>query len=126
MENEIIERVVKLETKSEQYDKDIDKLQNQTEAIYKLANSVELLAKQSSITNEKLDDLDVRLNEKIDGVDSKVNGVDSKVNKLNEEMTDVKTQADKKDARKWDKLMWLIAGVIIATLAGIVKTALGI
>lgn len=86
--------IAKLKEQNKSQDKDIEKLQDQGEAIYKLATSVELLAQNSAITNERLE-----------GLDCKIDKVDDKVNKLDKDLSDVKVQADKKDAQKWREIV---------------------
>ena len=95
MDIEKIETVVaRHDEQIKQNCKDIEKLQDQTEAINKLAISVELIAQNSSITNERLD-----------GLDTKIDRVDDKVNKLDKDLGEVKNKDDKEDAKKWREIV---------------------
>ncbi len=123
MDETIETRVARLETKveqkCEQYDKDIDRLQDQTDAINRLATSVELLAKESTTTNEKLEKIDVNLNKKIDKVDEKVN-------KLDTDLNEVKNQDDKKDAKKWNILMKQVMIILVSVILGVALAKIGL
>jgi len=114
-ENKIVERVVKLETKSEQHDKDIVDLKDTQRMMYEMNTNIKLLVEKIGNTNDDL----VEMKDDITGIKSDMSG-------MKEDINEVKIQADKKDAKKWDKLIWLIIGVIVTAIAGIIKTALGI
>jgi len=127
MENEkIVETVVELKTKVEQHDKDIVKLQDQNEAIYRLATSVELLVQQGSNTNTNIKKLDESLNEKIDNVDSKVGKLGSKVGEMDDTIKEIKNQPDKKDAIKWNSSMKIIGTAILSAVIGIILVKIGL
>lgn len=114
-ENKIIERVVKLETKSDQHEKDIVELKDTQKMMYEMNSNIKLLVEKIGNTNEDL----VEMKDDITGIKSDMSGMKDDIN-------EVKIQADKKDAKKWDKLVWLIIGAIVTIIAGVIKTALGI
>lgn len=107
--------IAKLKEQNKTQNKDIEKLQDQGEAIYKLATSVELLAQNSAITNERLE-----------GLDCKIDKVDDKVNKLDKDLSDVKVQADKEDAKKWRSLVKQILTIVVSVVVGIVLAKIGL
>ena len=41
-------------------------------------------------------------------------------------MNDVKTKADKKDAQKWDKLIWIIIGAVVMAVLGMAFKQIGL
>lgn len=114
-DKEIVERVVKLETKSKQHDKDIDKLQGQNEAIYKIATSVELLAKESTITNEKIEQLDI-----------KIDKVDAKVGKMDETIEEIKCKPDKAIVKKYNEIVKYIILFILGAGLTIIAQKIGL
>lgn len=116
MDIEKIETVVaRHDEQIKQNCKDIEKLQDQGEAIYKLATSVELLAQNSAITNERLE-----------GLDYKIDEVDDKVNKLDKDLSDVKVQADKKDAKKWREGAKYIGLTVLGAVIALVLKQIGL
>ena len=107
--------IAKLKEQNKSQDKDIEKLQDQGEAIYKLATSVELLAQNSAITNERLE-----------GLDCKIDKVDDKVNKLDKDLSEVKNKDDKEDAKKWNSLVKQIITIVVSVVIGIVLAKIGL
>lgn len=113
--NEHSVEIAKLKEQNKTQNKDIEKLQDQGEAIYKLATSVELLAQNSAIINERLGDLDC-----------KIDKVDDKVNKLDKDLTDVKNKNDKQDAKKWRNTIKYIATAILGAVVALVLKQIGL
>ena len=124
MENEKLETVVaRHDEQIKQNCKDITKLQDQGDAIYKLATSVELLAQNSAITNDRLDGLDI----KIDKVDDKVNKLDKDLNKVkNRDLVEIKNNNDKEDAKKWRGAIKYITTAILGAVVALVLKQIGL
>ena len=124
MENEKLETVVaRHDEQIKQNCKDITKLQDQGDAIYKLATSVELLAQNSAITNDRLDGLDI----KIDKVDDKVNKLDKDLNEVkNRDLVEIKNNNDKEDAKKWRGAMKIVGTAILSAIIGIILAKIGL
>ena len=98
MENEkLIGTVARHDEQIKQNTRDIDELKDTTALMYKIATSVELLAKESTHTNEKLENM----NKKMDDTNTKVDKTNQKVDKLDKDLNDVKSKDDKEDAKKW-------------------------
>ena len=110
MENEskIVERVVKLETKAEQHDKDIIDLKDTQRMMYEMNGNIKMLVEKIGSTNEE------------------ICGIKNDVGSLREDMNDVKTKADKKDAQKWDKLIWIIIGAVVMAVLGMAFKQIGL
>lgn len=106
MDNDKVELLIKLDEKVNQHDKRIEKLENQSEIMYKMNTNIELLVQKLGTTNDE------------------ISGIKSEVCDLRTDINDVRTKSDKKTAQKWDKFIWLVGGAIIALVAEIVKTAL--
>ena len=127
MENEKLETVVsdhadKLARHDEQIKqncKDIIKIENQTEAINRLATSVELLAQQGSTTNEKIEKLDKK-------VDDKFGLMDDKFGKMDDTIEEIKAQPDKKDADKWREIVKYVLLFMLGAVLGIVAKKIGL
>lgn len=118
MENEnskLIETVAQHTVEIANIKEDVVELKDTHRMMYEMNSNIKLLVEKIGNTNEDL----VEMKDDITGIKSDMSGMKDDIN-------EVKVQADKKDAKKWDKLVWLIIGVIITAIAGIVKTALGI
>lgn len=113
--NEHSVEIAKLKEQNKTQNKDIEKLQDQGEAIYKLATSVELLAQNSAITNERLE-----------GLDCKIDKVDDKVNKLDKDLNDVKNKNDKEDAKKWREGAKYVGLTILGAVVALVLKQIGL
>ena len=89
MENEskIVERVVKLETKAEQHDKDIVDLKDTTKVLHEMSANIKILALQGSTQTKKIDN------------------IECKVEKLDKDLNEVKSKEDKTDAKKWREII---------------------
>jgi len=127
MENEKLETVVsdhadtlaRHDEQIKQNCKDIIKIENQTEAINRLATSVELLAQQGSTTNEKIEKLDKK-------VDDKFGLMDDKFGKMDDTIEEIKAQPDKKDADKWREIVKYVLLFMLGAVLGIVAKKIGL
>lgn len=107
--------IAKLKEQNKSQDKDIMDLKDTQRMMYEMNTNIKLLVEKIGNTNDDL----VEMKGDITGIKSDMSG-------MKEDINEVKIQADKKDAKKWDKLIWLIIGVVVTAIAGIIKTALGI
>lgn len=116
MENEKIETVVaRHDEQLKQHDKDICKLQDQAEAINRLATSVELLAKESTHTNEKLENMG-----------RKIDKTNEKVDKLDSAVEDIKNRPEEEDSKKWKNLKKQVFTAIVTAIIALVLAKVGL
>lgn len=83
--------------------------------MYKIATSVELLAKESITTNDNLCKLD-----------TKIDKTNEKVDKLDKDLSEVKNKDDEKDAKKWRGTIKIIGTAILSAIIGIVLAKIGL
>lgn len=107
--------IAKLKEQNKNQDKDIVDLKDTQRMMYEMNTNIKLLVEKIGNTNDDLFEMK-----------GDITGIKSDMSGMKEDINEVKIQADKKDAKKWDKLIWLIIGVVVTAIAGIIKTALGI
>ena len=109
MEDEKLETVViRHDEQIKTICKDVDALKNQSEAIHQMNVSLQLLVEKLGTTN------------------SEISGIKKDIGDLRIDMNDVKTKSDRKDAKKWDKLIWIIIGAVVMAVLGMAFKQIGI
>jgi len=113
LENEkLVEIVAKHGVEIENIKDDIDELKDTQKMIYEMNGNIKGLVDKLGNTNNEITELKCDIKKDIKG--------------LRNDIEEVKNKSDKEDAKKWDKLMWLIAGGIITLLIGMIKNSLGL
>ena len=107
-ENKIAERVVKLETKSEQHDKDIVDLKDTTKVLHEMSANIKILALQGSTQTEKIDN------------------IECKVEKLDKDLNEVKHKEDKTDAKKWREIVKYIIIFFVGSILTLFAKQIGL
>jgi len=117
MENEskIVERVVKLESKSEQHDKDIIDLKDTTKVLHEMSANIKILALQGTTQTEK-----------IDNIECKVGKLDDKVEKMDVTIEEIKCKPDKEDAQKWRETAKYIIIFFVGSALTLVAKQIGL
>jgi len=117
MENEskIVERVVKLEAKSEQHDKDIIDLKDTTKVLHEMSANIKILALQGTVQTEK-----------IDNIECKVGKLDDKVEKMDVTIGEIKCKPDKEDAQKWRETAKYIIIFFVGSALTLVAKQIGL
>ena len=110
MENEskIVERVVKLETISEQHDKDIVDLKDTTKVLHEMSANIKILALQGTTQTKK------------------INNIECKVEKLDKDLNEVKSKEDKIDAKKWREIIKYIIIFFVGSALTLVAKQIGL
>lgn len=130
--NEHSVEIAKLKEQNKTQDKDISELKDTTALMYKIATSVELLAKESTHTNEKLEKID----EKVTNVEKDLSEVKIKNNEISEikddisgmkkDINKVKCKDDEDDAKKWRGAMKIVGTAVLSAIIGIVLVKIGL
>lgn len=117
MENEskIVERVVILETKSEQHDKDIVDLKDTQRMMYEMNTNIKLLVEKIGSTNEEI----VEIKDDITGIKCDMSG-------MKEDINEVKNKNDKDDAKKWRNTVKYIATAVLGAIVALVLKQIGL
>lgn len=110
MENEskVVERVVKLETKSDQHDKDIVDLKDTTKVLHEMSANIKILALQGTTQTEKIDN------------------IECKVEKLDKDLNEVKSKEDKIDAKKWREIVKYIVIFFVSSVLTLFAKQIGL
>ena len=117
MENEskIVERVVKLETKSEQYGKDIVDLKDTQRMMYEMNTNIKLLVEKIGSTNEEI----IEMKDDITGIKCDMSG-------MKEDINEVKNKDDKKDAKKWREGAKYVGLAILGAVVALALKQIGL
>lgn len=107
-ENKIVERVVKLETISEQHDKDIVDLKDTTKVLHEMSANIKILALQGTTQTEKIDN------------------IECKVEKLDKDLNEVKSKEDKIDAKKWREIVKYIVIFFVSSVLTLLAKQIGL
>ena len=107
-ENKVVERVAKLETKSDQHDKDIVDLKDTTKVLHEMSANIKILALQGSTQTEKIDN------------------IECKVEKLDKDLNEVKHKEDKTDAKKWREIVKYIIIFFVGSILTLFAKQIGL
>lgn len=124
--------IAKLKEQNKNQDREIYELKDTTALMYKIATSVELLAKESIHTNSKLEKID----EKVTNVEKDLSEVKIKNNDLSkikedisgmkDDINKVKCKDDEDDAKKWRGTMKIVGTAVLGAVIGIVLSKIGL
>ncbi len=106
--NDLAEKVIRLQEQTKQNTEDIKEIKNQTQMIYEINTNIQLLVKQGVDQNCKIDK------------------VEKSVEQLTNDMSEVKTKNDKKDADNWNTAVKYVLTAICGAVMAIVLKHIGL
>jgi len=109
LENEkIVETVAQHTVEIENIKDDIKDLKDTQKMMYEMNTNIKLLVEKIGTTN------------------TEISGIKKDIGDLRCDMDEVKNKSDRKDAKKWDKLIWIIIGAVVMAILGTAFKQIGI
>lgn len=94
-ENKIAEKIAKHDVEIENIKEDVCELKDTQKMIYEMNGNIKLLVEKIGTTN------------------AEICGIKKDIGDLRSDMDEVKNKDSKKDAKKWDKAVWLVIAALI-------------
>lgn len=106
--NDLTEKVIRLQEQTKQNTEDIKEIKNQTQMIYEINTNIQLLVKQGVDQNCKIDK------------------VEKSVEQLTNDISEVKSKNDKQDAANWNTAVKYVLTAICGAVMALVLKQIGL